>query len=386
MLKKELTAALAVIGALSPFAVNADQTMSGMGQQGNTQKPAFDAGESVRMGVLPGAYNEAASYRIEDSYDVYFTADFIYWALQQDGVRVGNELTAPAPGALGLLNSSDSVVFRNAKYKPGFQVGMGFTMKGMDWWNLYAEYTWYKNTDTQSASGTVATPYADHNLLPGVGSDIVVASSASSEQTYHFNNVNLQLQRPFYFGRKLTANFGAGLRALWVSDSFTNNTTGLLAYPLGLTTQVALLPQSSYYKQKSWALGPRFEFGSSWMLGAGFKIIADMAASVLYTRYTTLETSLTGGVRTVAGVPVTASVSTSPSSSYNVLRAVTESSLAIGWGSYFGDNDDFHFDLTAGYEFNIYWNQNMVAQIVTGNGSPGNTYLHGLNVAVRFDF
>ncbi len=382
MLKKELRIALAMMGVIAPFAAQADHSMSSTSGQ-----PAYTAGEMLRTGDLPGAYNQSANYKLDDSYDVYFTADFIYWNLQQDLVRVGNVMTTDSSGALGLLEGSGETVFTDTKYTPGFQVGLGFNMKGMDDWNLYSEYTWYQNTNSHSAhtgdDQVIAIAYAQEDAVAGITHDVVVAESATIKSKYHYNNLNLSIQRPFYFGRKLTANFGVGLRGLWFSQTVTNSADDLTSYHAGETTGIALGDDAgTSFHQKAWGLGPRFEFGTNWLFGWGFRMLADVAASVLYTRYTDLSGSVTGDVTH----GVVAGLNTGISSNYNTLRAVTETSLGLGWGSYFGDNNDFHFDLSASYEFNVYWNQNMLGMVINEHGSPGNTYLHGLNVAARFDF
>lgn len=382
MLKKELMGALAMIGVIAPFTAHADQSMSSTPAQ-----PAYTAGEMLRTGDLPGAYNQNASYKLNDSYDVYFTADFIYWNLQQDLVRVGNLITTSSAGALGLLTGTDEIVFSDGKYTPGFQVGLGFNMKGMDDWNLYTEYTWYQNKHSRSVNAedgqVIGLFYAQEGAPSGITDDIVVAETATTKSKYHYNNLNISLERPFYFGRKLTANFGAGLRGLWVSQTVTNVASGLTSYHSGEVTEEALGSSAgTSFHQKMWGIGPRFEFGANWLLGLGFRMMTDVAASVLYSRYTDLSGSVSGS----ATHGVTAAFNTSISSNYNTLRAITETSLGLGWGTYFGDNSDFHFDLSASYEFNVYWNQNMLDMVINGHGSPGNTYLHGLNVAARFDF
>lgn len=384
MLKKELTAALAIMGVIAPFAAQADQPMSST--SGQATQPAYTAGESVPRGSMPGAYSQSANYNLDNSYDVYFTADFIYWNLQQDVARVGNLMDPDSSGAIGLLDGTCKTLFADTSYKPGFQVGLGFNMNGMDGWNLYSEYTWYKNTTsntTNAGSGDViAVDLADHAAPGGITDDITVATSVSGESKYHFNNLNVSLQRPFYWGRKVTANIGAGLRGLWISQTVTGSASGVTAYPSGsLVPGASLSNSSSSFTQKSWAVGPRFELDTNWMLGAGFRIMADIAASVLYTNYTSLDGSVSGGVTD----GITADL-TSNTSSYRTLRAVTETSLGLGWGSYFGDSNDFHFDLSASYEFNIYWNQNMAGMVINGHGSPSNTYLRGLNIAARIDF
>ncbi len=280
MLKKELKAALAVVGAMVPFAAQADQPMAGSQA---APVSTYVAGEEIMDGQLPGGYSQSANYVIADGYDMYLSADYIYWHINREGDGLA----------------------KDGSYSSGFQVGLGVDMKEMDNWNLAGQYTWFQNS----------------------GND--------DSHQYSYNDAHLGFCRPFYLGKMLTADFSTSLRGLWVSDQFKSD------------------------HQKSWAVGPRFGFDSNWLLGSGFRLMGDLAQSVLYTRYTQRPGA----------------------DGYNTLRSVTESSLGLGWGSYFGDSNDFHFDLTVSYDFNVYWNQ--FAQ--KGNNFD-NVYLHGLNVGLRFDF
>ncbi len=370
MLKKELMAVLTMIGAVSPFAIQAD---------------------------LIGAYNQDANYKLDNSWDTYFTADFIYWNLRQDSMRTGNLVTPSSLGALGFLNGTNETLFNSGKYKPGIQVGFGFDMNGMDGWDLYFGYTWYQNKESNTANAKsdegIVFSFAEDGAPLGITNDIVVADSITSKSQYYFNGFDFLLQRPFYFGRKLIANFGVGLKGLWISQTITNSATGVSSYLVGTAAVGATLPEAGItFQQRLWGIGPKFELGTNWILGRGFKIMANMAESVLYTRYITLTGLPVGGVTEgiVADLSTTISsrsgACSTPSYNYDTLRAVTETSLGLGWGSYFGDDNDFHLDITASYEFNIYWNQNMYGMVVNGNGSSGNTYLQGLNIAARFDF
>lgn len=382
MLKKELAIGLVIVGVVSPLTIYADHPNSSI-----SSSPTYISGEILKPGELPGGYNQSADYKLDDSYGVYFTSDFIYWNLQQDLVRLGNIMTTDSSGALGLLDGSGETVFMDTKYAPGFQVGLGFNMEGIDGWNFYSEYTWYQNTNSYSRAAhhdqVVVPSGLREDVVSGIATDIIVAEKAKMKSQYHYNNLNLTVQRPFYFGRRVTANFGVGLRGLFVTQTVTTFAEDISSYHSGDVTKVDLgeVLATKFY-QKMWGLGPRFEFGTNWLLGYGFRIIADLAASVLYTSYT----NLSGSVEGAATLGIVADLQTRVLSNYNTLRAVTETSLGFGWGSYFGNNNDFHFDLSAGYEFNVYWNQNMLGMVVNASGSPGNTYLHGLNIAARLDF
>ena len=286
MLNKELKAGLAMIGALVPFVVQADQPMSDA-KAGGAKQPSYMPGEMVMDGQMSGGYNQSAAYAVDAGWDVFLTADYIYWHLNREGLGIAE----------------------NESYKSGFQVGLGLNMKGMDNWDAYAMYTWYRN------------------------------SNDSNSQKYTFDDLSFSFDRPFYFGKQLTANFACGLRALWVSNQFGD------------------------YNHDSWSLGPRFGFESNWMMGSGFRIFGNLAQSVMYTRYSNLSNLIVSG------------------NNYNTVRAVTDSCLGLGWGSYFGDSDDFHFDLKVGYDFNVYWDQQL-----TGGAYAHNVYMHGLNVGMRLDF
>ncbi len=219
MLNKELKAGLAILGAMVPFVVQAEQPMSEGQTRGGAKQPTHVAGEKVKEGQMPAGYSHSAAYMIDSGWDLYLTADYIYWHLNREDYG---------------LNQTNS-------YKSGFQVGLGLNMAGMDNWDLFAEYTWYRN------------------------------NRDNDTQKFSYDDLVVTLDRPFYLGKKLTANFACGLRALWI-----DNTSGI-------------------YDQKSWALGPRFGFESNWLLGAGFRIFGNVSESVLYTRYTNLSGVLASG-------------------------------------------------------------------------------------------
>ena len=67
-----------------------------------------------------------------------------------------------------------------------------------------------------------------------------------------------------------------------------------------------------------------------------------------------------------------------------------EFDLGLGYGTYFCNNE-WYFDLTIGYDFNYFWNQNFMRNLVDGqqtysDSDAGNLMLHGLNITARIDF
>jgi hypothetical protein len=385
MVKNEMKAALSIMGTVFvPFLVHADQprddtsSMSFSIQETKQgQKPGYLSGEKVRTDQIPGLYNQSGAYACADPWDVSFTADYIYWKWQQDALQIGTYITANSTILEG-FSGNFSNVFQNPGYTSGFQAGMGVNLKGMDDWQLYSEYTWYHNTNNQSFTGTSSNPivlvYAAYRADQSRVAEADVVGTLNTQAKLSFQALDFLVQRPFYFGKKLTANFAAGLRTQWItqrrkmnSPSLTNNEDGLE------TTNFA-----SSSKLTSWSLGPKAALDSNWLLGCGFKIMSNIAQSVLYTSYNTKanESGTLESVETYSG-------SEKGLHNYGTLRPVTETFLGLGWGSYFCGNRA-HIDLSIGYDFDVYWDYNML--YATTSQTIGNMYLHGANVQLRFDF
>jgi hypothetical protein len=301
-------------------------------------------------------------------------------------MEVGTLITPTAFGAQAFLNGSGEIILQSPDYSSGLQLGLGYGLKGMDDWALHGEYTWYKNSDTLTSSASSSQILAiSSTLIPyiqGVTSGVLLADQLKTKASLNYDAADLLLQRPFYFGRKLTADLMVGLGALWIHQKFTANGSDLSFVEEDALVATAVDGSfSSVSKQKSWGLGPKFGLSSHWLLGYGIKIMGSASLSALYTRYTTLSTSVTGAVSSTSS----ANLHTNQKKNYNTVNPIGEASLGLGWGSYFCD-DGIHFEISAGYDFKLFWNQNVVNTLINSNGSPGNMSLRGLNIQARFDF
>jgi hypothetical protein len=366
MLSTKAKNSLSVLGmTLIPLCVQADQTTN------TEQKPLpYTPGESIKEGQLPGAYNQSASYVCNNGWDISLTADYIYWAWALD---------SSANAGLGNSILSNSTTIKPTRldpgYSSGFQVGLGFNMKGMDDWKFFGEYTWYRNNGNKSSSNTIST----------IDPLVSISANASGKVSFKYDTADFLVQRPYYFGKNLTANFSTGLKALWMTR--TNN-----AYLIDPTTFTILSPSllegtlttaTLYDKLSSWGLGPKFGFEANWLVGYGLKFLSNVSISIPYTRYTQTVTTVTSGEMDVLALDTSlASNITLKSNGYGTIRPVLESYLGLGYGAFFCD-DAFHVDLNVGYDFNVYWNYMTVLNNIV---SPSSMYLHGLNIKLRFDF
>ena len=204
-------------------------------------------------------------------------------------------------------------------------------------------------------------------------------TSASQKWNLSLNTLDWVLERTSLIGKKLTLKFYFGLRASWLDEDVKVNYL--------VQTDVPANNRRYEAKSNSWGIGPEITGVSShWLLGKGFKFYADAEADLLYTRYTSLNSKeqrlVTGGAGTL-----TKNIS---QHQLSALRPHCDIELGITWGSYLCAKT-MHAHLLLGYNFQVFWSQNMFRKFVDDVGSAtslvsnGDLFL-GLTASVRFDF
>jgi len=355
--------------------------------------PAFNAPAAIDVN-----YKTFRCHRFSDS--LFIDASLIYWyageeglALASNGIYSGSTLYFP-------VNST--TVFQSSNYKPGFKVGVGVV--GNHEWVFHGEYTWYRS---QNNTNTGAPP-SDGGLTAGTtaalsGSDVwvvndwflqgtsagqaIAGSNISSTWHLSMDLIDAVAGRPFYQGRCVTISPFAGLRVALIRQLMTVQLTEsplLFGSAFGAGTAPGQ-PIESNNHSNSWAIGPRVGFDGNCLLPMGFRFEGDFAASLLYTRYTSVKHSEDSASTAFNAGPYTALID-----GYSCLRPSVEMGLGIGWGRYLSCQD-YHIDFSLDYDFMLFWSQNMIRKLLddtlTGTGpSAADLYLHGLTITGRFDF
>jgi hypothetical protein len=299
------------------------------------------------------------------SWDVNLTANFIYWEAMEDNTELGIVSALPSNGT----QINGSVIDDGNEYKPGFQVALGFNTN-YDGWDTQLLYTWYSSR--QHSHKTIATDSTDI-IFPFWLSPLTSSTFKSASGTWKLdmNLVDWVLGRSSAIGNQLSLRPFFGLRAAFIDQHASANYTTAAG-------------QTSAYKghSESWAIGPEIGCQSEWSLGAGFRLYGDVEADILYTRYTDLKAQETRTTTLRRDVR---------QHNLNALRPHSDLEIGVKWGSYY-DKNSCHLDLSLGYGFQVFWDQNMFRKFVddfaTGASfSPnGNLYIQGLTASVRFDF
>jgi len=142
---------------------------------------------------------------------VFVTADFLWWKAQENDLIVGFNQTVnnPAPDA-----AIGSVIRHNPKWKPGFRVGLGFN-PSYDGWDVYFNWTWYRNSNTRNYSVTAAGPAVAGTVNQGIVSFWLNPNdngipTASSRWRILLNMIDLELGRDYYVSCGLSLRPYAG--------------------------------------------------------------------------------------------------------------------------------------------------------------------------------
>jgi hypothetical protein len=344
-------------------------------------KPFFEQGMALKKdkiednGQYPRAYNAPACIKVDRTKDLSVNASFLYWYMQQDAMDVAFTI----PHGTTTVNVPGHVLTQNFEYNPGFQVGVGYDT-GYDGWTLSAEYTRYHNTVSQSnIPGPTDSfhPWTSSGFFQNLETETF--NFASSKWKMYMDLLDVVAGRPFYSGRFVTISPSAGLRALWIRQRETIALTVPELAGIGNT-------ESYQGSSQSWALGVVASTNARIMVWKGLRVDSTIGASLLYTDYTKITNSFSWGELYGFELfnPVNSSVQ-----SVSTLRPTFDMGLGFGYAAYCFSNRYF-FDLSARYDFNLFWSQNMMrsfaSQLAGRNDVIGNLVLHGLTLNLRCDF
>ena len=338
----------------------------------------FARGDAALTNGCPSGYNTPAQVHLVDrNYQGFFTLSYLYWNAQQEGMDVARSATL----AGSFATPSGETLFHDFDYNSGFKIGLGVDFEECDNWAFRVDYTrlHQNNTTTYTASGATDALYLTNWFYQTNGvSQNPAATSVQSTWDFDLDWLDATMSRPFYQGKKFTVSPFGGLRASWISQTFDVEIADVLNF--GGT---ALDTSTSHNKLTSWAIGPRVGMEGRFLMGAGFRLQGNVGASLLFTKYDRVSHSENGIVPTNPTVSYFMD-------DYTCLRPMLEANLGLGWGMYVFNNNA-HIDLSATYDFNYLWGQNMMGTLneinILGNSNNGfDLSLQGLTVSAQFHF
>lgn len=327
--------------------------------------------------MSPG-YNIATRIEVDRYRDIYSTFSALYWVVSQSNMELGI-----------ISNFSDPEFFLKGEmaklgieYQPGFKLGIGTNLQ-KDGWDIFFEYTWLRSTVSTSVS---LNPGGFEILYPSWQlPDVFVAYFHGDEKwRLTLDLLDFELGREYLVGCDLSFRPFVGIRAAIISQTIQVNYSDVI--------NSVFLPRNAVFVEQtssSWGIGPRVGLDTKWDLGWGFRFFSDGALDILFTDYTKLKTFQKGMDITGSTLP-SSLVSVNETNDMH-LRTQLELDLGFGYGTYFLCNR-WHVDVALGYQFQIFFDQNMFRSFVDDQtlgkaDSPhGNLYMHGLTATLRLDY
>lgn len=376
------------ISLLACVSMHAKQsTVQSEQNKSKPQAQVFEQGDALLPRATIEGYSYPARVNLKDGYDVTASASYIYWLPSEGGLDIATTaLYDNTTSRASPATPKSHPIFQSSEFQSGFKLGLGFADLCDDWM-LRADYTYLHQQTTLRESvpvigdgltGTVPAFYFTNwffqVLSQGQGPD---STAFTSKWHLNLDWVDLALQRSFYSGRKLILTPFMGLRGAWFRQKLNIDVEEVLnsVPPSTVVT--------SHNRSQNWGLGPRLGAEGRYLLGAGVRLQGEVGGTLLFTQYRKIAHS--EGSFSIGSTGVAYEMR-----NYNVMTPMAEANLGIGWGSYFS-NQRWHFDLSATYEFNYFWAQNMMRvlsdmNVVGINASANDLYLQGLTLTAAFDF
>ena len=318
--------------------------------------------------------------QVRDGADLFFTADWLIWQGQENGLGYAVKTKEEQPLDTALYNSS--VKDLHFDWDFGFRVGLGYNLPH-DGWDLSSSWTWFQNNASGHASEGNGRLLASNVFAP-MGSDVEGYESIKSKLNVKLNMIDLDLGREFFVSKWMTLRPFMGLRTAWIRQHL--NTT----YYSPLPSEIHDTISSVYTKAKNnyWGLGLRGGLNTQWGLGAGVSLFGNAAVSILNGFFSVNDyeaTQFEDGKHNDA---------VSNSDSFRVGRVISELAMGLRWDTMFA-NDRCHFGIQAGWEQLMFFGQNQFKHFLSNDSfsnagsffaNQGDLTFQGWTLAVRLDF
>jgi hypothetical protein len=318
----------------------------------------------------------AAGPCVADGLAVIASADFIYWMARQDHIAYAYT-TGTTALAAGGTPAQGRVVMPESGFKPGFKIGLGLDLDH-DGWDVFAEYTWFHSNhshshgnrddeDSVSATSTLDlhAPYWDVNGFNQFGT---LFTSASAQWKLQMNILDLELGRNFYISESLMLRPQVGMKMTWdtqrYNTSYTNDTIVL----------------SMNQKDTIQGYGIRAGIDTAWHFTRSFSFVGDLAFTGLWESFHVKRND--SNLVTATGISTN---DLNVKSRHNNVRPIIEWRAGLRWESWWCA-DRYHVAIDAGWEQQVWVNQNQFFVISPTEHKNGDLSLQGLDIKVRFDF
>lgn len=311
----------------------------------------------------------AAAPTVLNGVNAFFTADFIYWKVQEDGLEISFQFHDVAD------SQKTSIAKPKFRGEPGFKVGFGLNLNH-DNWDFYAQYTWIQSLRVRG-SQKINLEFFQQNLndMRGMwapnGRFITNLLSAKARWDLHFNAIDFELGKNYFVSSFLKLRPFTGIKVTWqdqlyIPKYFDSN---------GGISHIRC-------KMDHWGLGLRSGMNSSWQISSTWSFYGNIALSGMWTGYkSTRKDQDTFNLN-----PLVSFLNTK--NDFHTLKLVTEWGLGVR-GEWWFKSDRYRLLVQAGWEEQLWLANNQLLNFFIDNSTVKrgqDMSLQGLDLKFRFDF
>ena len=322
----------------------------------------------------------------------YAQADYIYWAVHQDGLRFvnqgfGADCCNEEGSTCGCGTSSSTAGNGNCRdldcnWNSGFKVGAGMVNPCSDW-EVFVQYTWYQANPKRHVQQC-----GDCDLLPTWGffnplaslkpTDFLTLSRADAQWKLNWNVLDALVTNEFSVNNCFSFRPSFGIKAAWETQKFN------IAYVYNFNSDlVNYTGYTTAHKQQWWGVGPKFALGAAASLYDSFSLYGNVGISTIWGQDCVRRSD--AFIAQTSDNVITATLNTvcARQSRYRV-TPVLESQFGARW-----DTDlccgDYGFYVNVAWEQQVWFDHNDFIDTDV-NHTHGNLTFQGLTVGAGFSF
>jgi len=286
-----------------------------------------------------------------------------YWNAHMDGMEyavnnhVANPGEDPEAAAIQTLNNLINASYETLDFKWdfGFKAGIGYN-SACDGWDLGILWTWYKG---RGSSHVEAQADDNQTLLPlwsaysPIQGSVLYATDIETNWNLDLNLIDLDLGREFWSSKYVALRPFVGLRIAYLKQSYDLEHKGGSFTADDETVNNFVDLENDFH-----GVGIRAGLDSIWNLGCGWGIYGNMAASIVYGRFSVDHNEY----NRLAATPYSKVKVMETDYSFRASRAMLDLGLGLQWSTLFCG---CQYGVTAqlGWENHLFFNQNQMWRV-----------------------
>ena len=342
--------------------------------------------------------------------DWMITVAGFYWEAHQDGMdyAISNHVAPPSSATIEPLDIRELSNLVDAEYENpnfkwdfGFKVGLGYNTT-CDGWDIGITWTWYRGKAHDKVEAEASDNYTLLPLWSAYNSSVggtLFASDIESDWKLELNLIDIELGREYWVSKMMTVRPFMGLRIGYIDQSYNLKHKGG-AYGEITSTSNLQSPINNEVDLKNdfHGVGVRGGLDSILHLGCGWGIYGNLAASVVYGRFSVDHDE----TNRLAQSPHTKSKVLEVKENFRASRAMLDLGLGLQWAGLFCDCK-YGLSVSLGWEQHLFFHQNQmwrvnrigegnVPELPNDNGenayiqSRGTLDTQGVTLKVVFEF